>query len=206
MSAVRSPRPVLTAVSRRPPARRRWAWPLGVGLLLLGALALRLWGIRHGLPFVYNADENAHFVPRAVGMFGHSLNPDYFINPPGFTYVLHAAFRVAYGSREAMGEALAGDPTGPFALARVITAVLGTLAVGALVWAGTRLLDRRTALVAGLLLAVAFLPVHYAHLALNDVPTLLPLSLGLVGVAAIHRWGRTADYIMAVAALGLACV
>ena len=36
---------------------------------------------------------------------------------------------------------------------------------------------------AGALLAVAFLPVHYSHFALNDVPTLAPLALALVGVA-----------------------
>jgi len=138
-------------------------------------------------------------------MFGHSLNPGYFINPPAYTYVLHAAFQLAYGSREAVGDALAADPTGPFTLARVIAALLGTLAVGLLTWAGARLFDRRTALVAGLALAVAFLPVHYSHLALNDVPTLAPLALGLVGVAGIHRRGRLADYALAGAGLGVAC-
>ena len=59
--------------------------------------ALRLWGLRHGLPFVYNADENAHFVAGAIGMFGHTYNPNYFINPPGFTYLLHAAFQLGFG-------------------------------------------------------------------------------------------------------------
>ena len=36
-------------------------------------------GDRPGLPYVFNADENSHFVPRAIGMFGHSLNPKYLI-------------------------------------------------------------------------------------------------------------------------------
>ena len=40
-----------------------------------------------------------------------------------------------------------------------------------------------SALVAGALLAVAFLPVHYCHFALNDAPTLAPLAVALVGVA-----------------------
>jgi len=43
-----------------------------VDLALVGVLALafglRLWSIDHGLPFVYNADEELHFVPRAVAM------------------------------------------------------------------------------------------------------------------------------------------
>ena len=65
--------------------------------VLAGGLALRLWGIRTGLPYVYHADEADHFVPRAVRMFAHGLNPHYFANPPAFTYVLHFLFAVAYG-------------------------------------------------------------------------------------------------------------
>ena len=45
-----------------------------------------------------------------------------------------------------------------------------TLAVGLLYLAGARLFDRRVGLLAAALLAVAFLPVFYSHLALNDVP------------------------------------
>jgi hypothetical protein len=154
---------------------------------------------------VFNADENAHFVPRAIGMFGHSLNPEYFINPPAFTYLLHAAFWARWGGREALGHTFATDPGAVFALARVLSAVLGTAAVGLLVWAGRRLFDLRVGLVAGALLAVAFLPVHYAHLAVNDVPTLAPLCLSLVGIAGVYRSGRLADYALAGAALGVAC-
>jgi hypothetical protein len=175
------------------------------GLLVVGALALRLWGIGHGLPYVFNADENAHFVPRAIGMFGHSLNPDYFINPPAYTYLLHVAFWARWGGREAVGDAFAADPGTAFTIARVLAAVLGAAAVGLLIWAGRRLLDLRVALVAGALLAVAFLPVHYGHLAVNDVPALAPLCLSLVGIAGVYRHGRLADYALAGAALGVAC-
>ncbi len=173
--------------------------------LVAGALLLRLWGIDHGLPYVFNADENAHFVPRAIGMFGHSLNPEYFINPPGFTYLLHGAFWVRWGGREALGDAFAADPGSVFGLARVLSAVLGAAAVGFLVWAGRRLFDLRVGLVAGALLAVAFLPVHYSHLAVNDIPALAPLCLSLVGVAGVYHRGHLADYALAGAALGVAC-
>jgi hypothetical protein len=176
-----------------------------VGALLIGALALRLWGLEHGLPYVFNADENAHFVPRAIGMFGHSLNPDYFINPPAFTYLLHLVFWGRWGGREALGDAFAADPGAVFAVARAVSAVLGAAAVGLLVWAGRRLFDLRVGLVAGALLAVAFLPVHYSHLAVNDIPTLAPLCLSLVGIAGVYRSGRLTDYALAGAALGVAC-
>ena len=69
-------------------------WLAAAALITAVALGLRLWGIRHGLPYIYNVDENANFVPRAIGMFGHSYNPGYFVNPPAFTYLLYAAFEL----------------------------------------------------------------------------------------------------------------
>ena len=185
-------------------ADSRRAWPVAVAILLLAALALRVWGYRHGLPFVYNADENAHFVARAIGMFGHSYNPHYFINPPGFTYLLHALFWLRWGAEEVQAT-LAVDPGAVFGLARLASAALGTVAVGVLLMAGARLFDRATGWLAAALLAVAFLPVHYSHLALNDVPTLAALSVALLGAAGILRRGHPLDYLLAGAGLGLAC-
>jgi hypothetical protein len=181
------------------------AWAFGVVAVVLAALALRLWGFRHGLPLVYNADENAHFVAGAIGMFGHTYNPNYFINPPAYTYLLHGAFALGFGGRDGVSEAFAADPGDVFAVARALSAALGAVAVGLLAWAGTWLFDRRVGLVAAALLAVAFLPVHYGHFALNDVPTLAPVCLTLVGVAGVYTRGRITDYALAGAGLGLAC-
>src|SRR4051795_2826646 len=105
------------SVALEPRARRvsaaRLAWPLALAGLFVAALILRLIGLRTGLPYVYNADENSHFVPRAVGMFGHGLNPHYFVNPPAFTYVVHLLYVLRYGPDPAsVGAAYAADPTG----------------------------------------------------------------------------------------------
>ena len=83
--------------------------------------------------------------------------------------------------------------------------MLGALAVPFTAIAGARLFaDRRIGALAGALLAVAFLPVHYSHFALNDAPTLAPAALALVGVAGIYSTGRTREYVLAGIALGLA--
>lgn len=182
---------------------RRW-WGLGLAGLLLGALILRLWGLRHGLPYVYNIDENSHFVPTAIGLFGHGLNPHYFVNPPLLTYVLHVVFDVWFGGGDPAIKTLADDPTAIFIVARVTVALLGTAAIGLLYLAGTRLAGRVTGMLAAALLAVAFLPVFYAHLALNDVPTLAPVCLSLWGIAGVLRTGRQRDYAIAGIGLGLA--
>ena len=104
------------------PAARAGVGVLGVAAVVLGALALRLWGFRHGLPLVYNADENAHFVAGAIGMFGHTYNPNYFINPPAYTYLLHVAFALGFGGRDGVSEAFAADPGDVFAVARALSA------------------------------------------------------------------------------------
>src|SRR4051794_6642724 len=197
---------VAEATRPRVRVREGLGWPAALPALSLGSLILRLVGISTGLPYVYNADENSHFVPRAIGMFGHSLNPNYFINPPAYTYLLHIAFAVRWGGREAVGAAFASDPTTAFALARALCAGCGVIAVGLGAWAGVRALESRAAgLLAGLLLAVAFLPVHYSHLALNDVPTLVGVSLSLVGGAGVYRRGRLLDFAVGGVGLGLAC-
>jgi hypothetical protein len=182
----------------------RTVW-VALGLVLAVALALRLWGIRQGLPYAYNSDEDAHFVPRAVGMLTLGWNPHYFANPPAYTDLLRLIFSVWFGGRAGVDHTFATNPTAVFTLARVCAALLGTLAVWLLYLAGARLFDRGVALLAAALEAVAFLPVFYAHLALNDVPTLAPLTLSLLGTAGVLRKGRARDYLLAGVGLGLGC-
>jgi hypothetical protein len=183
---------------------RRWAWAL-LAVLLIGGLGLRLWGVRQGLPYAYNLDEDTHFVPRAVRMFGGGLNPHYFANPPAFTYLLHYLFAAYYGGGAGVRAAFRLHPGELYTLARVAGALLGTLALWLLYLTGARLFGRAVALLATAIEAVAFLPVFYAHLALNDVPTLAPLTLSLLGTAGVLQRGRSRDYAIAGVGLGLAC-
>jgi 4-amino-4-deoxy-L-arabinose transferase-like glycosyltransferase len=183
----------------------RLGWGLAIGAVLLLALGLRLWGVSHGLPYAYNADENAHFVTRAIGMFGHDWNPNYYVNPPAYTYVVHLLLGIAYGGRAGVSDAFAAHPTSIWMIGRVAAGVIGTLAVWLLYLAGSRLVDRRVGLLAAGLMAVAFLPVFYSKLALNDVPTTAGVCLALWGAAGILRLGRARDYAFAGIGLGLAC-
>ncbi|MGZ4269074.1 MAG: ArnT family glycosyltransferase [Solirubrobacteraceae bacterium] len=193
------------AAATRARGERRWPWWLGLGLLLVAAAAVRVWGVGQGLPYAYNADENAHFVPGAIGLFGHGYNPYYFVNPPAFTYALHVVFAVWFGGRAGVSHAYATDPTQVWIVARLTAAFFGTLAVWLLYLAGARLFGRAAGLLAAATLAFAFLPVFYSHLALNDVVTLAPLALALWGTAGVVRRGRAIDYLIAGIGLGLAC-
>jgi len=174
--------------------------------VLLGGLGLRLWGLRSGLPYAYNSDEADHFVPHAVAMFANgTLNPHYFANPPAFTYLLHVLFAVSYGGAGGVVRAFALHRADVYTLARVAAAVLGTVALWLLYLTGARLFGRAVGLLAAAIEAVAFLPVFYAHLALNDAPTLAPLTLSLLGSAGVLRKGRVQDLLIAGVGLGLAC-
>jgi 4-amino-4-deoxy-L-arabinose transferase-like glycosyltransferase len=187
------------------PSDDRLIWGGAVGALLLLTFLLHIWGVKSGLPYAYNSDENAHFVSRAIGLFGHDWNPHYFINPPAYTYLVHLVIGIWFGGRAGVSRSFATDPTEIWIIARTISTVLGTIAVWLLYLAGARLVDRRVGLLSAGIFAVAFLPDFYSKLALNDVPTLAGLCLSLWGAAGILRNGRVRDYTWAGIGLGLAC-
>ena len=173
-------------------------------MLLALTLVLRLWGVKQGLPYSYNSDEATHFVPRAIAFFSHDLNPQYFLNPPAYSYLLHIVFELWFGSADAVRRAYATDPTGVFVVARVVAALCGTVAVWLTYLAGARLFDRTVALLGAAVFGLAFLPVFYSHLALNDVPTLAPVALSLYGTAGVLRNGARREYVLAGVGIGLA--
>ena len=157
-----------------------------LGLILLVAAGLRLWSINHGLPYGYNLDERAHFVPHAVAMTGGDLNPGYFINPPALTYLL----RGVLSSWSTSAASSSGSPTTRrrcswrrgWSRSRSASA-----RVAATYAAGREWFDRRAGLVAAAIMAVAFLPVFYSRLALNDGPGVLPCALALWASAIVLR-------------------
>jgi len=180
-------------------------WTLGLLGVIALALGLRLWGIRYGLPIAYNLDERSHFVPRAVEYFASgSINPDYQLNPSGLIEWIAAALLVVHRSSHGVVNTWNSDPGEIWTVARVAGALLATSAVGFIYAAGARLFDRRAGLIAAALLATCFLPVHYAHLALNDAPSLAPSALALFAIAGVLRLGRARDYALAGLTLGLA--
>ena len=194
---------------RRRPRWLRFPGGAALGWILLGALVLRLWSLKHGLPYVYNTDEEQHFVPKAVAMIGGSLDPKYFENPPGLTYLLFAVFKLRFHAGFPFGShgflhSFRHDPTAVFETARFVVALLGTLVVGLVYWAGSRFYERRVGLTAAVLMACAFLPVFYSKQALNDVATLVPLTVGLVACLFVYQEGRWWQWALAGGAVAVA--
>ncbi len=177
-----------TRVERLAPAHLALCGVLAV------SLGLRLWGIKQGLPFSYNSDEATHFVPKAVGFLGGDFNPHYFLNPPAYTYLLYVVLVVWFGGGHGLHAAFVHDPTSVYVIARAVAAVLGTASVWLTYLAGARLFGRWAGVLAAAVVGLAFLPVFYSHLALNDAPALAPVALALWGCARIvgpRRSGRS---------------
>jgi len=181
----------------------RLPWWLSIAGVISVSLALNLWGINHGLPYVYGPDERHHFVPAAVRFFSSGLFFDlrYFVNPPGYSYLLYAVFWAWFRGGD---NVLAADTADLYLVARVTTAVVGSIVVLLVYLTGRQLFDRRVGLVSAVLIAVAFLPVSYAKVAVNDVPSLAPLTLALLGAARIVESARLSNYVLAGAGVGLA--
>ena len=180
------------------PAPRRHALGLGARLalaaLLAGGSRCGCGASAQGCPFVYNIDEADHFVPAggADVQRGHSLNPHYFANPPAFTYLLHFLLRDRLRRAAAASSArFQHDPTGGLgAGARRRGGARHARRCGCCTSSAPACSGAAAGLLAAAIEAVAFLPAFYAHLALNDVPTLAPLTLSLLGTAGVLRNGR----------------
>jgi 4-amino-4-deoxy-L-arabinose transferase-like glycosyltransferase len=194
---------------RRRPRWLRMPGGAALGWILLGALVLRVWSLKHGLPYVYNTDEEQHFVPKAVQMVGGTLDPRYFENPPALTYLFYVVFKLRFHAgfpfgSHGFGHAFRLNPTAVFTTARFVVALLGTLSVGLVYWVGARFYERRVGLVAAVLMACAFLPVFYAKQALNDAVTLVPIAVALGASLFVYEDGRLRHWILAGAAVGVA--
>jgi 4-amino-4-deoxy-L-arabinose transferase-like glycosyltransferase len=142
-------------------------------LLVAGAAALRLDGIRYGLPLpLLNPDEES-IVPRAWEIAsGGGLDPDWY-DYPSFVFYVLAPF-----------QAFADEPS--YLAGRLVVAALGVASVVAAVWLGRVAHGPWAGWVAGAATAVATTHVAYSRMAVTDVP----LTLGITVALALIITGR----------------
>ena len=179
---------------------------LGIGLLL------RLSGIGHSLPHVYNPDE-VSILSRALGLAGGDLNPHNFLYPSLYFYALAAAVgayavvAMAAGQIHALAQFEAQfwqDPTSVYLAGRLLSVVAGVLTIWAVYRLALRVGDRMLARVAAILMAVAYVPARDAHFIKHDVPATLLITAAVLASWWVWQRGRTRDYVIAGAWVGLA--
>src|SRR5918992_2181244 len=174
------------------------------------ALVLRVVGLQFGLPAVYNPDEVA-IVARALTFAKGTLNPQNFLYPTFFFYILFAWLGVYLGfvwltggvsSLAQLPQLYFADPTGIYTAGRALGALSGTATVLLLYRFGARLTDSRAALAAATFLAVAPLHVRDSHYIKHDVPATLTILLAYVAMSRVwpcapQAGARTRDAVLA---------
>lgn len=158
--------------SSRPPERGErvaslWGgpWTALAGIVGLAA-ALRLVGVRYGLPFpVLNPDEQ-NIVPRAWRMVhGGGPDPGWFDYPSLLLYLL-APFQT-----------WSDEPS--YLAGRLVAVALGLAGVGAAWWLGSRAYGRLAGGVAAAAVAVATVHVAYSRMAVTDIALALGVTVAL---------------------------
>jgi len=191
---------------------------LALGLVLLLALGLRLWGLAFGLPYVIQPDEPS-VEDRALAMWlNGDPNPHYFVYPSLY-YDLQALWALGTGhvagafSPDVLRHPLLHKPL-YYLSGRLLTALLGTLTVFVTYLTG-RVLSVRLGLIAALFLATAAQHVQQSHYITVDAPTALFTTLtALLSLRALRQMrgtdarasaGRARAYLLAAGvAAGLA--
>jgi len=178
---------------------------------ILLALVLRLVGLGHGLPFVYNPDE-ANIMARALSV-ARDLNPHYFLYPSFFFYfifgVMGGLFVLGrlFGWYENLGDfesRFFEDPTHFYVAGRLVGVAA---AVGAIVLTyhlAHRRFGRVVARASSLFLAVAYFHVRDAHYLKHDVLVGFLVVLALVAFDRAMEQKTRGTYVMSGIAMGVA--
>lgn len=209
-------RPAITirpAPTVNPWWRPRWAPLLALAAL---ALALRLWGINAGLPWInryfYETDEAA-VINIAMAFGAGDLNPHTAFNPPFFMYQLFALYGGFYAVGRLLGwfhsaldfAWLYSTGAAPFYLVgRLLAVVYGAATVALLVRLGARLYGRWAGLAAGLLLALAPLHATYSQMVKVDVPAAFWALAAVWFAVSVQRGAGWRAWALAGACAGLA--
>jgi hypothetical protein len=187
--------------------------PLALGAVLAVALALRLWGLRYGLPWLFYFHDEPQVVLRALRFGTGDFNPHFFIWPG--TLLLYGAF-LAYGGLFAVGR-LAGwwtgkasfaaayfrDPSAFYLLARLESVAFGVWGVWLAARLGTAAYSAPVGFAAAAGLAVNAMHGHYSHLA-HPVTWMTAFTLlGLWAACRIATSGAGRDLGVAAVAIGL---
>lgn len=192
-----------------------------IGLILLLAVLLRLWGIDHGLPHIYSVDEPA--LVRSVMGLRFDLNPHHFDWPHFHFYFCYFFFVVLVKFRallqvlnlrpllEPLVPIFWQDPQIFYLEMRIISALMGTATVGLVYLIGRKLFDKKVGLLAAAFLAVYPLHNEISHYALLEAPLTFWVTLSFLFSVLIFKRrslpaGRQGwrDYLLAGLFAGLA--
>ena len=180
---------------------------ISLGIITAIALALRLWGIRFGLPYTYHIDE-PFFISGALNLGTGIVGKQDAV--PGLVNILFGEYGTFYvvgrmlklfSSLSSFEQFYRSDPTAFYLLGRLTSALLGALTTLTVFGLGKQIFDHRVGLVGAVLLAGAFLHVRDSHYAVPDVTaTFLVATSVLAAVMTLKK--NSTLYLLISAGLG----
>lgn len=191
---------------------------LAIGGVLLLALGLRLWGANFGLPYLDHPDEGYLTMPALNILKTGDFRPyrlEYgsaYIYSLALLYIPLFVFDVARGTYHSVSDLpvipdfhIVGAYPSPevFLLARIFTAILGTVTVYLIYYLGKRIVGWRAGLLGAAFLAIAPLHVANSHFATTDVPMTFLATLAMIPVLNVFERGDRQDYFWAGICVGL---
>ena len=175
-------------------------------LIILIGLALRIWGIRWGLPSgqrlgTYHPDELVLLsASSSINLMKLQLNPHFYNYPSLLIYLLSLTFSSVAGR----GLLNSGRVADLYIVARLLCALFGVISIYAVFLAGKRLYNTNAGLIAAGILAIMPLHVQHSHFLAVDVPAAFFVTATLGAAAFLLRDARLRTYILAGALAGLA--
>lgn len=183
--------------------------------VFLLALILRLWGVWHGLPYIYSVDEPA-LVHSVLGL-RFDLNPHHFDWPHFHFYLSYLVFGIFYkvrvawqvwgwkGPMEAIAPILWNDGAIFYLLLRLLSVFMGALTVIPVYLSAKNILGTtKRALLTATFLAIAPFHVENSKYALIDVPATLWVAISFYFSVKIFKKPTILNYILAGVFGGLA--
>jgi len=183
---------------------------IGLAAITFVAALARFWAISFGLPHLFARPDEDAIVAVALGIYRRGPDPQWFLYPTLYIYLVAFGYEVYYAVLAARGHALsaadfagqlAANPWPFFLTPRVLTAAMGTLSVPVLFLAARRLFDARTAWIAAALLAAAFLHVRDSHFGVADIPATFATLVAFWAIVSAELDPRRAWRVMGVGAL-----
>jgi len=179
-------------------------------IITVVACVLRVIGVSHSLPYIYNVDEPT--VVRSTIMLRESLNPGHF-DWPHFYYYINGIFYAVFVifrkilegfNLQSVYPFLWQDPTVFYLISRLVTVIFSSITVIPVYKSARLILSKKESLKVALIFAL----IPY-HIFISSFAVLEPAMLFFVAIATyfilkIYFNNATKDYILAGLFIGLA--
>jgi 4-amino-4-deoxy-L-arabinose transferase-like glycosyltransferase len=198
----REPDPRSTGLGDPPPQVTR----LAIGLILLAALALRVWHLSAGVPFAVGVDE-PHIINRALAILRTGDWNTHAFDYPTLVIYLNAIAAIPWflwgASRGLWSSLVTIDVGALYAFERCVAALIGVWTVWLVFRLGKEVDSAWVGLVAAAQLATLSLHVRESHFVLTDVPTTALMTLTILLSVRAGRLRTDWSFAWAGAAAGL---